>query len=102
MAFEDFQEDGVNVHPSCFPDIIGKGGDIIKLIKKEAKVEVDIPAVPKNVPAGKKFKVGLAGSKQGVALGKEILNSISKYGHHELTHPGQVHTEMEIEEWRYR
>jgi hypothetical protein len=24
------------------------------------------------------------------------------YGHHELTHPGLAHKEMEIEEWRYR
>jgi len=102
LSFEDFEEEGVTLHPSIFPDIIGKGGDIIKAIKKEAKVEIDIPAVPKNGPAGKKYKVMLAGSKTSVLLGKEILNSIAQYGHHEVTHPGQVHKEMEIEEWRYR
>jgi len=102
LAFEDFEEEGVSLHPSIFPDIIGKGGAIIIAIKKEAKVEIDIPAVPKNGPAGKKYKVMLAGSKQSVVLGKEILNSIALYGHHEITHPGQVHKEMEVEEWRYR
>merc|ERR1712070_203261 len=68
---------------------------------KQAKVEVDIPPVPKNSPAGKKYKVTLAGSKAGVALGKQILQSIELYGHHELTHPGVSHTEMEIEPWQY-
>jgi rRNA processing protein Krr1/Pno1 len=102
LAFEDFEEEGVPLHPSVFPDIIGSKGAIIQLIKKEAKVEIDIPPVPKNGPAGKKYKLTLAGSKAAVALGKEIINSIAMYGHHELTHPGVAHQEMEIEEWRYR
>jgi len=102
LAYEDFQEEGIPVHPSLFPDIIGSKGAIIQEIKKQAKVEVDIPAVPKNGPAGKKYKVTLAGSKAGVQLGTEIINSIAMYGHHELTHPGQSHQEMEVEEWRYR
>jgi len=102
LAYEDFEEAGVPVHPSVFPDIIGSKGAIIQEIKKQAKVEVDIPAVPKNSPAGKKYKVTLAGSKASVQLGTDIINSIAMYGHHELTHPGQTHQEMEVEEWRYR
>jgi rRNA processing protein Krr1/Pno1 len=102
LAYDDFEEEGVPVLPSLFPDIIGSKGAIIQVIKKEAKVEVNIPAVPKNALPGKKYKVTLAGSKAAVALGKEIINSIALYGHHEITHPGQVHKEMEIEEWRYR
>merc|ERR1719451_232466 len=74
---------------------------MIQEIKKQAKVEVNIPAVPKNGPAGKKYRVTLAGSKASVALGKEIINSIALYGHHELTHPGQAHKELEIEQWRF-
>ena len=50
-----------------------------KEIKKQAKVEVNIPAVPKNGPAGKKYRVTLAGSKASVTLGKEIINSIALY-----------------------
>jgi len=96
LAFDDFEEEGVPVHPSLFPDIIGPKGAIIQVIKKEAKVEVDIPATPKNAPAGKKYKVTLAGSKAGVTLGKEIISSIALYGHHPVTHPGMSHQEMEI------
>jgi rRNA processing protein Krr1/Pno1 len=101
LQYEDYEEDGVQVHPSLFPDLIGKGGVIIQEIKKQAKVEVNIPAVPKNGPAGKKYRVTLAGSKASVTLGKEIINSIALYGHHDLTHPGQAHKELEIEQWRF-
>jgi len=102
IAYDDFEEEGVPCLPSLFPDLIGSKGCIIQLIKKEAKVEVTIPAVPKNAKDGQKFKVTLAGSKTAVALGKEIIKSIAMYGHHEITHPGQTHQEMEIEEWKWR
>jgi len=102
LAYDDFEEESVPCLPTLFPDIIGSKGAIIQLIKKEAKVEVTIPAVPKNAKPGQKFKVTLAGSKTAVTLGKEIIRSIALYGHHEITHPGQVHQEMEIEDWRYR
>jgi len=102
LAYDDFEEEGVPCLPTLFPDIIGSKGAIIQLIKKEAKVEVNIPAVPKNAKPGQKYKVTLAGTKTAVALGKDIIRSIALYGHHEITHPGQVHQEMEIEEWRYR
>jgi len=101
IAFDDFEEEGVPVHPQLFPDLIGSKGVIIQEIKKQAKVEIDIPPVPKNSPPGKKYKVTLAGSKASVALGKEIIHHIEMYGHHEVTHPGQTHKEMEIEPWRY-
>lgn len=101
LQYDDYEEDGVQVHPSLFPDLIGQKGAIIMEIKKQAKVEVNIPAVPKNGPAAKKYRVTLAGSKASVTLGKEIINSIALYGHHELTHPGQAHKELEIEQWRY-
>jgi len=102
LSFDDFKEDGVMVHPSAFPGLIGERGCIIQAIKKEAKVEIDIPTVPKSGPAGKKYKVTLAGSKESVAKGIEIIESIVKHGYHEITHPGFSHAEMEVEEWKYR
>merc|ERR1719446_1867605 len=51
LAFENFQEHGVMVHPCHFPNIIGEKGCIIQAIKKEAKCEVGIPEVPKNAKA---------------------------------------------------
>merc|ERR1719356_1451688 len=61
ILYEDFSENYVNVHPSHFPDIIGKGGVIIQKIKKELKVEVSIPPTPDGaVKQSKKYKVTLA------------------------------------------
>merc|ERR1712066_730591 len=47
LAYENFQEHGIMVHPCHYPNIIGEKGCIIQLIKKEAKCEVGIPEVPK-------------------------------------------------------
>jgi rRNA processing protein Krr1/Pno1 len=102
LAFENFQEHGVMVHPCHFPNIIGAKGVIIQAIKKEAKCEVGIPEVPKNAKADKKFKITLSGAAQSVELGKEIINAIVDYGHHEVTHPGFIHQEVEVEEWKYK
>jgi len=102
LAYENFQEHGVMVHPCHYPNIIGEKGCIIQAIKKEAKCEVGIPEVPKNAKADKKYKITLSGAQQSVELGKEIINSIVDYGHHEITHPGFVHTEVEVEEWKYK
>jgi len=100
ILYEDFSENYVNVHPSHFPDIIGKGGVIIQKIKKELKVEVSIPPTPDDaVKQSKKYKVTLAGSAKQVEEAKEVLNSIIMYTHHEITHPGVVHEEMEIDNW---
>jgi len=98
LLYDDFSENYINVHPQYFPDIIGKGGVIIQKIKKELKVEVSIPqGVEMDVKASKKYKVTLAGSSKQVEEAKEVLNSIILYSHHEITHPGIVHEEMEVE-----
>jgi len=102
LAFDNFQEFGIQVHPTHFPNIIGEKGVIIQAIKKEAKCEVSIPEVPKNSHPDKKFKINLSGAAASVELGKEIINSIVTYGHHEVTHPGFIHTEIEVPEWNYK
>jgi len=107
LSYEDFAEDGIAVHPTSFPDIIGKGGAVIQAIKKETGCEVNMPTIPKNATPDprtlpKKYQVSLAGEKAAVEKAKEIIQSIVTYGHHEVTHEGKVHQEMEIEEWRYR
>jgi len=101
LMYEDFAEGSVNVHPSCFPDIIGTKGAVIRTIKEKLGVEVTIPKVPEGSPPGKKFKVGLAGSSDKVETAKDVISSIAKYSHHEVTHPGQKHEEMEVEQRLY-
>ena len=41
-----------------------------------------------------------AGGAEGVAKAKEIINSIAAWSHHEVTHPGLSHVEMDLEEWQ--
>jgi len=105
LLYDDFSENSIQVHPQYFPDIIGKGGDVIQKIKKELKVEVNMPAVPKeqmDTKSSKKYKVTLAGSSKQVEEAKEVLNSLILYGHHEITHPGKVHEEMEVDAYAYK
>jgi rRNA processing protein Krr1/Pno1 len=106
LQYDNYEEQGVMVHPQHFHQIIGVGGAVINDIKKHAKVEVSMPNVPKTAPnapvTSKKYKVTLAGSKEAVAKGKEVIESIVLYGYHEITHPGFTHQEVECEEWKYK
>merc|ERR1712203_300236 len=43
IAFDNFDEATVMVHPVHFPNLIGQKGAIIMQIKKELKVEISIP-----------------------------------------------------------
>jgi len=100
-SFENFKEEAVAVHPSSFPDLIGKGGVVIKAMKSEFGVEVTIPEVPKNAPASKKFKVTLAGKNENVEACKSAINNIAMYGYDEITHPGFGHEELDVPQWAY-
>eukprot|EP00441_Pelagodinium_beii_P027111 CAMPEP_0197658980 /NCGR_PEP_ID=MMETSP1338-20131121/45640_1 /TAXON_ID=43686 ORGANISM="Pelagodinium beii, Strain RCC1491" /NCGR_SAMPLE_ID=MMETSP1338 /ASSEMBLY_ACC=CAM_ASM_000754 /LENGTH=514 /DNA_ID=CAMNT_0043235687 /DNA_START=81 /DNA_END=1625 /DNA_ORIENTATION=+ len=102
LTFEDFKEDSVGVLPTSIPDIIGKGGVIIKAFKSELAVEVKIPEVPKTPVPGKKYKVTLAGKNENVEKAKEVINHIATYGYHPTTHPDQSHLELDVPEWAYR
>merc|ERR1719171_1971361 len=100
LAFDNFEEASVQVHPSAFPDLIGKQGAVIRKIKEELKAEIEIPPVPKNDHPAKKYKVTIAGSKDAVAKAKEVINDLMMYYHSELTHPGEVHEEIVVQEWQ--
>jgi rRNA processing protein Krr1/Pno1 len=104
LAFENFQEHGVMVHPSVIPIIVGEKGCVIQEIKKQAKCEVGIPSnLPKNAIEGsKKYKVTLSGSSASVEQGKEIIQSIVDYGYHPATHPDFMHKEVEVAEYQYK
>jgi len=102
LQYDDFSENFIQVHPSCFPDLIGKQGAVVRKIKEELGVEINFPETQKNAPASKKYKVGLAGSAQGVEKAKAVITNIMMYSHDDLTHPGQCHEELEIESWAWR
>jgi len=46
-------------------------------------------------------KVMLAGSAAQVERAKQCINNLILYGHDEITHPGEVHDEIECESWQY-
>jgi len=100
LAFEGFSENVINVHSSHFPDLIGKQGAVVRKIKEELGVEINFQDVPKG--SNKKAKVTLAGSATNVEKAKTVINNIIMYNHDELTHPGEVHEELDIEPWAYR
>merc|ERR1712176_469160 len=96
LAYDNFNEAQIPVHPSAFPNLIGKKGVVIMEIKKELGVEVSIPKIPANPPAGKKFKVTIAGTPDKVEKAKKVIDDILMYYHSEITHPGIVHEELDM------
>jgi len=66
---------------------------------------LSIPKIPPNSKVRemtKKMKVGFAGRKPDVEKAKEVVNDIVMYGHHEVTHPGETHKEIEVEPHQLR
>jgi len=105
LMYEDFNQAFVMVHPSMFPDLIGKQGAIVRQIKEQLKVEISFPQTPpvdpeKKIKDKKKYKVTLAGRNEDVQKAKEVINDIITVHHHELTHPGFVHENIEVEDWQ--
>jgi len=103
LAYDDYAETSIQVHPTQFPSIIGERGWIIRKIKEEVGAEIEIPPMPKQTPPpGKKFKVTIAGDAANAEKAKEILNELLTVYHSEITHPGMVHEEMQVADWAYR
>jgi polyribonucleotide nucleotidyltransferase len=106
ISYENFKADQIYVSSTSIPNIIGKGGAIIQVIKKECEVEIDVEATPKQAEGAKrvvtKVKVSIVGELPNVEKAKECIKSIDEFSYHELTHPGFTHEELAIEEWKYR
>lgn len=99
LAYDNFDEVTVNCSTSYFPDIIGKNGAVIRVLKEKLGVEVTMPNVGKNAPG--KHPIRIAGEKAKAEQCKEVIESIMKYYHHDLTHEGMAHQEIEVPEWAY-
>jgi rRNA processing protein Krr1/Pno1 len=99
LAYESFSEVTVMASTTCFPDIIGKQGSIIRQMKEALGVEVSMPNVGKNAPG--KHPIKIAGEKDKAEKCKEVIESIIMYYHHEMTHEGLTHAEMEVPGWAY-
>ncbi len=78
-------------------DIIGKNGACIRTIQEHTRVKVNIPADDGSA----KRKIKLAGTREAIAQAKSIIKEIMEFYHHPITHPGIVHTELEVPERMY-
>jgi polyribonucleotide nucleotidyltransferase len=103
LSYENFKSDVIKVPTNALPDLIGKEGCVIIKIKDTLKVEITMPKTSGPPGSGpKRTMVTVAGKAADVEQTKEVINDIVMYYHHDITHPGHVHEEMEIEEWNYR
>jgi len=98
---EGFSENYVSVHPQVLSEIVGPGGSVIRALQEKLGVKVSIPSTEwkPGVPQVGKVKparVGLAGPKDACVRAKAAIQSIARFHHHELTHPGLVHEEVYV------
>merc|ERR1712226_839371 len=99
IAFDEFAEASVLVHPSSIPDIVGKQGAVVRKLKEELKVEVTLPSnLQQKTPSDKKYPVVIAGEAANVEKAKQVINDICMYYCSPITHPSQIHAELEIAE----
>jgi len=96
---DDFAEDFVMVHPSYFPDLIGKNGRIIKAIQDSVGARLNIPKIDSGAASASRARVAITGPKQGVQVAKDIVYSIMQFYHHEITHPGMIHETVDIPDY---
>jgi len=89
----DFKEGSVMVHPMYIKEIVGVKGATIRAIQDHFKVKL---VVPDDVKDKKECRITVAGSKDKVQAAKDMIKEITKYYHTPITHPGQIHTEMDV------
>lgn len=104
LAAEDFQESYVAVHYKFLPDIIGKGGSVIRALNAHTGVKITVPQTSKTPgPDGRipKVKIGLAGPKEKVSLTRALIKDLTKFYVTPVTHPDQTYIEMDIDKKYY-
>ena len=106
QADPNFGEFGTEVHPRMLSEIVGPGGKTIQALQTSLNVKITIPPTdwkPNNRQTNihnrevvKPVLVGIAGSKENAKTAKEVIKSLAKYHHHEVTHPGMIHEEVHV------
>lgn len=97
---ENFGEYGTEVHPSMLSELVGPRGATIQAIQKTLQVKITIPSTDW-APNNRKGVfpnafVGIAGTKDNAKAAKAVIQSLVKYHHHEMTHPGMIHDEVYV------
>ena len=97
---EGFTESGIMVHPRYLSEIVGPKGSIIRSVQDKLGVKLTIPPTDWNPKMRgiktKEVRVGIAGPKEACVKAKACLQSLVRYHHHEVTHPGLIHQEVNV------
>lgn len=96
-----FTENYTSVHPQVLSEIVGPGGRNIRAIQDKLGVKLTIPATdwrPNQPQLGQVqlARVGVAGDKDACKKAKGVVEAIAQYHHHEITHPGLIHEEVDV------
>ena len=78
--------------------MIGKAGVVIRALQQHTGVKITTPANTSKADgtAATKIKINLAGPREKVTEARNLIKEITKYYHTPVTHPGVVHTELDI------
>lgn len=103
LQAEGFGESSVSVHPRFLSEIVGSQGKTIKAIQTALDVKLTIPKTewsPKQPQIGNSepsCRIGIAGDlPANVKTAKQVIRDLCQYHHHEITHPGFVHQEVNV------
>ena len=95
LAGENFSEGSITVHSTFLPELIGKGGTVLRTLQTHYDVKISVPQIARD--AKMDCKVMVVGDKKDVKRAKECIKVLCKYHHTEVTHPGMCHDEMELD-----
>ena len=101
LQSDNFGENFISVHPRYLNEIVGPSGQTIKALQTTLDVKITIPPTdwkPNTVQVGqvKMVKVGIAGSKEGIAQCKQAIEGLMRFHHSEISHPGMIHQEVYV------
>mmetsp|Transcript_11332 Transcript_11332/g.16643 ORF Transcript_11332/g.16643 Transcript_11332/m.16643 type:complete len:452 (+) Transcript_11332:99-1454(+) len=101
LQSDNFGEFSTMVHPRYLSEIVGPGGKTIQAIQSALDVKLTIPSTDwkPNAPKVGKVKlcqVGIAGSKEHSKEAKAVIQSLVRWHHHEITHPGLIHEQVDV------
>jgi len=93
---ENFSEGSIMVQPSSLGEIVGKGGSTLRAIQDAFDVKINTPQnVDRASPVP--IKLGVVGDKNAVKKAKEAIKQLTVWHHTDVTHPGCIHEEMDLD-----
>ena len=98
IAGEDFSESSIHISSRCRMELMGNGAKNLRALQTKCEVKLQVHQPKDGVIIKKEdtTKLTIAGKKDDVNTCKAAIKEISQYYHHELTHPGAIHSEVDV------